>query len=100
MVRACVIAGEKKIPDIIDLGTGISTKVNDFAKMVIKMTNSKSSIEYFPMRKGEPFRSVTLADTKKAEALLNFKPKFSLEDGLKISIEWYKKHLDDPTWIL
>lgn len=98
MVRGCILAAEKEIPDVIDLGTGIGTRVKDFAETIIKMTDSKSSIQYLPMRKGEPFHSVTLADTKKAEELLGFKPEFDLEKGLGLTIEWYKKHLEDPLW--
>ena len=30
------------------------------------------------------------ADTKKAEKLIQYKPKYSLEEGLKHTIDWYR----------
>lgn len=96
MAKACVIASKKQIPDVIDLGTGIPTKVIDLAKMIIEETNSSSKINFIPMRKGEPFRSVTLADIKKASELLEFIPEINLREGLKMTIPWYEKNLNNP----
>lgn len=98
MARACVLAAEKRLPEVIDLGTGRETKVMELAKMIIELIQSNSKIKFLPMRKGEPFRSVTLADTRKARELLNFVPKINLEDGLKSAIQWYKEKLNDPEW--
>lgn len=33
-----------------------------------------------------------LIDIAKAKKIINFKPKISLEEGLKRTILWYKKH--------
>lgn len=98
MARACVIASKKQLPEVIDLGTGIPTKVIDLAKMIIEETQSSSKIKFIPMRKGEPFRSITLADTKKAEELLEFKPKINLREGLKLTIPWYRENLNNSDW--
>lgn len=98
MARACVIAAKKKVPDVIDLGTGIPTTVKKLAEIIIGLTDSKSDVKFLPMRKGEPLRSVTLADMKKAKDLLNFEHKICLEDGLKETIPWYREKLNDPNW--
>lgn len=98
MACACILAAEREIPDVIDLGTGIETKVIDLAKMIIDFANSKSNIKFLPMRKGEPFRSVTLANTKKAKELLNFEPMITLKEGLLSTIDWYRSKINDPTW--
>ena len=49
------------------------------SKSKIKVTNEKRSgdIRY------------SLADIKKAEMVLGYKPKMLLEDGLKETIEWF-----------
>jgi UDP-glucose 4-epimerase len=98
MARACILAAEKGVPDIIDLGTGVPTKVKDLASLIIDITGSHSAIRFIPMRKGEPFRSVTLADTTKAKELLGFEPEIALNEGLETSINWYRDHLEDPQW--
>ena len=48
-------------------------------------------IEYGPNRAGDISHS--LASIEKAKALLGYDPQFSLEEGLKESIDWYWKHL-------
>lgn len=98
MAKACVIAAEKQIPDIIDLGTGIPTTVLQLAEIIINMTGSTSQIRFLSMRKGEPFRSITLADTTKAKELLNFVPMITLEEGLKETIAWYRENLNNMEW--
>ena len=98
MAKACIMAAEKQIPDIIDLGSGIATEVRALAEKIIGLTNSGSKINYLPMRMGEPFQSVTLADTTKASELLGFEPSIELEQGLKDTIEWYRRALTDDKW--
>ena len=35
-----------------------------------------------------------IADTKKAEELIQYKPKYSLEEGLKHTIDWYRSSIN------
>ena len=98
LAEACLIAMDKRLPEVIDLGSGIPVKVKALAEKVIELTGSKSNIKYIPMRKGEPFRSITLADTEKATNLLEFKIKTSLDDGLRAAINWYRDNLNNLKW--
>jgi len=81
-----------KLNHVLEAGTGKTTSVNDLARLIIKMTASKSSIEYAPIRKGEPFHSITLGDPKTLEKLA-YRPQTTLEIGLQASINWYKQFL-------
>jgi len=36
---------------------------------------------------------VTYADTSKAERLLDYKPKVTIEEGVRRFFEWYKKEI-------
>ena len=98
MAKACLLAAHKQIPNVIDLGTAVPTTVKALAEKIIELTNSTSKIVYIPMRKGEPFRSVTLADMTMAKDLLGFTPEITLEDGLKQTIPWYRENLNNPKW--
>lgn len=79
---------------LIDAGTGKRTKVKDLAKLVIRLARSKSKIVFLPSRPGEPIHSLTLADITAVKKLLGFTPKVSLEDGMKRTVEAYRKQLD------
>ena len=76
----------------IDGGTGMPITVNEVAQKVIKLANSKSKIVHTPMRRGEPKISVTLANPAPVRQLLDFYPRIGFEEGMKETIEWYKKN--------
>lgn len=81
---------------VIEAGTGKPITVNYLANLIIKMTKSKSKKKYTEMRKGEPFRSVTKADTKTLRPLKFTRKHFTpLKKGIKKTINWYKKNLND-----
>jgi len=93
VVDALVLAMEKK-PDgkpAIDIGTGVSTSVNDVVKQVLKLTGSKSQIRYLPLRLGEGPEKEVRADITKAAEFLGWKPKVSLEEGLRKTIPYYRR---------
>ncbi|MEW6230143.1 MAG: SDR family NAD(P)-dependent oxidoreductase, partial [Bacillota bacterium] len=54
VVDACLKAPTPEaVGEVFDIGTGVATTVNEVARLIIKLTGSKSKIEYFPMRTGE-----------------------------------------------
>lgn len=81
-VNANVLAMKKKTGgEIINIGTGIETKINDLAHEIVKASNSKSKIIHGAAIQGEIKRRVARID--KAKTLLGYSPKINLEDGLK-----------------
>lgn len=91
--EAYVLALENKkaIGEIFLLPTGKETTLNNLANLIIKLTKSKSKIQYFPPRKGDVQRFV--GSYKKAQSVLGWKPKVSLEEGLKKEIDWVKSDI-------
>jgi UDP-N-acetylglucosamine 4-epimerase len=66
----------------------------EYLKKFLSAYNPKIAnipIEYGPNRAGDISHS--LASIEKARVLLGYDPQFSLEEGLKESIDWYWKHL-------
>lgn len=63
------------------------------AERIIRMTNSESKI-VFKTHPG-PEVEMRVPDINKSCSLLGYTPKVSLEEGLRKSINWYKKHLGD-----
>jgi len=75
--------------DVFNIAGGLKITINELAKLIIKLTDSKSKIAYGPKREGDIVHSE--ADISKAIEKLNWKPKVSMEEGLKITIESYRK---------
>lgn len=73
--------------EIFNIGTGKQYSNEDIVKTIEKLLNKKIMIiKDFPKRKWDI--GYWVANTKKAYKLLHFKAKFSLEQGLKETIEW------------
>jgi len=75
--------------EIVNLGTAEEHSVSEFAKMVIKLTGTKSKIE-FTESLPEDDPKERCPNLQKAKALLNWKPMISLEEGIKKTIEFYR----------
>lgn len=76
-----------------EIGGGIGTTVNRIAKIILKQTNSKSKIKYLPMRIGEDEDTKLAADLTVLKKIIKFEPKINLEEGLKLTIDYYKNLL-------
>ncbi len=77
--------------EIFNIGTGKQLKIKDLAQKIISLTNSSSKISFIEQRKGD-LRALE-ADISKISSKLEWKPVFSLEQGLEKTIDWYRKHV-------
>ena len=78
----------KSITGPINLGNPNEFSMNQLAREVIKITNSKSKIEYKELPQDDPRKrqpDITLAKSK-----LNWEPTIELEEGLKKTIDYFK----------
>lgn len=76
---------------ILNLGSGNSTSIEEIALIVAKFVNRKLSIEFTnEFRKGEVLD--TVADITKAQQILNWTPTISLEAGLEKIINYVKSN--------
>ena len=75
----------------VNLGNPIEMPVIDFAKIIIKTTNSKSEIIFKELPKDDPVKRQP--DISLAKEKLNWQPKHNLEDGLKKTIEYFENYL-------
>jgi UDP-glucose 4-epimerase len=92
VVRANILALEGK-EGTYNIGTGKETSVNELIGIFSKVLGHEIKPEYLPPRKGEVYR-ISL-DGEKAKRELGFVPKYSLEEGLKKTIEWYRERAKD-----
>ena len=80
---------QSDIHDPVNIGNPHELKIIDLAKLIIKLTKSKSKIIYNPLPEDDP--KVRRPDITRAEKLLKWQPKVDLEKGLKETIDWFKK---------
>jgi nucleoside-diphosphate-sugar epimerase len=74
--------------EIFNLGNPEEYTILDFAKKIKKLTGSKSKIIFKPLPEDDPKKRQP--DTTKAKKLLDWKPKVSVHEGLKRTIEYYE----------
>lgn len=75
--------------EYVNLGSGVETSVKELTALVRKLTGHAGGVVYDPERPmGQPRRSV---DISRARTLLDFKPRYTLEEGLRETIEWYEE---------
>lgn len=73
--------------NIINLGNNDEISILELAKKIIFLTNSKSQIKFLPALESDPQKR--RPDISKAKKMLNWKPKVSLDDGIKKTIEFF-----------
>jgi UDP-glucose 4-epimerase len=69
---------------IINVGSGVETKVRDLIQEVLNVTATKPEVVYNPRNDGGPSR--LCADIGLAKELLNYNPKVNLEEGLRLTL--------------
>ncbi|EKE13478.1 MAG: hypothetical protein ACD_13C00015G0043 [uncultured bacterium] len=77
--------------EIFNLGNPDEFTIKELAEKIIKLTGSKSEIEYSgTFREDDPMRRQP--DITKAKEILGWEPKTNLEAGLQKTIEFYKSN--------
>ena len=90
IVEANILSIQKEIKsEVLNVGTGKGTTVNDVASLLISKLNPEIKLEYDSPQTGEPADSI--ADTTKAKKLIRFESRFKLENKVGEVIDWIKK---------
>ena len=88
VVSALIKASKIEENHFLNIGTGIETSVNDLANSMKIQFKSEINPIYKPAREGELNRSVL--NNTKAKKELNWKPKSSLDDGMRQVFNWLR----------
>lgn len=97
-VQGFIKAGESEnaIGEVINLGNNSDISVKDLAILISRLMDTEIEIDIDPSRV-RPERSEVeklRADTEKARKILGWAPNYSLEQGLKETIEWFMPNKD------
>lgn len=72
----------------VNIGNPNEITMNDFAQEIIKLTGTSQKIVYHPLPQDDPKQRQP--DITKAKVLLDWEPKISREEGLKITYDYFK----------
>ena len=81
--------------EVFNLGNTEEHTVIEFAQTIIRLCEATSSILYEPNRVDDPERR--RPDITKAQQMLGWQPKISMETGLRLTIEWFTNHISQPS---
>ena len=86
-----MMSSEEKFIGPVNLGNPVEFKIIDLAKTIIKLTNSKSNIVNKKLPTDDPIRRKP--NISLAKNVLDWEPSFNLEEGLKLTIDYFKSHI-------
>ncbi len=81
----------------VNLGNPVETSMAEIADLIISLTGSRSPIVFRPLPQDDPRQRCP--DISKAQELLHWRPKVSLQDGLKRTISYFEgvlSRMQDP----
>jgi UDP-glucose 4-epimerase len=79
--------------DIFNVGSGKSYSVKEIVDKLIAINKKRVSVTYLNERRKNEIMN-TIADIKHINDRLGWKPKISIDEGLKKTFEWYKNELE------
>jgi dTDP-glucose 4,6-dehydratase len=91
IVALLEVENSSELDTPVNIGNPGERTVRELAELVLKLTNSGSSIVTEPLPVDDP--KVRCPDIRRAQALLGWKPEFPVERGLELTIEYFKKVL-------
>lgn len=86
---------DEAIGKVVNIGAGKDISIEELVKMILNLMEKRGEVET-EERRIRPDKSEVmqlLSDTRLAQKLCNWSPQYSIEEGLKETIEWYRKNL-------
>jgi UDP-glucose 4-epimerase len=96
VVRAVLAGLDHEGSEIVNVGTGKETSVNELFRVINDLTGGHADEKHAPAKPGEQQRSVL--DVSHAREVLGWTPEVELETGLKRTVDWFRTRMaDSPT---
>lgn len=86
---------EEAVGKVINVGSGVDISIGELTEKILKLIGKQGEIETED-RRVRPDKSEVmqlLADGQLAQKLFQWAPRYSLDEALKETIEWYHQHL-------
>jgi len=87
LIQGIYLLSQSDFHEPVNIGNPVELKIIDLAKIIIKLTRSKSNVIYKPLPEDDP--KVRQPDIARARKLLKWRPRIDLEQGLKETVKWF-----------
>ena len=96
IVDALLRAGfyEKAVGEEMNIASEKEIEILDLANMINELAGNNTPLNFTERRKWDT-KSRLLASIERAKELIGYNPKMNFEEGLKITIQWFKDHWDE-----
>ena len=81
---------DNETSNVFNIGNDNEVTISYLANKIIELTNSNSEIVFLELPENDP--KPRKPDLNKARTQLNYEPKYSLDEGLKLTIDWIAKN--------
>ncbi len=78
-------------PEPVNLGNPAEMSILNFAQLINRLVGNKAGLVHKPLPVDDP--KVRQPDITRARQLLGWEPKVGLEEGLRKTIEWFRRSL-------
>ncbi len=93
-----IAESDRSTGEVINISSNTEISIGDLAKKIIKLTGAEKKLKLkVDKKRVRPKASEVMrlkGDNRKAKRLVGWKPKYKIDDGLKITINWISKNLD------
>lgn len=84
---------------VFNVGSNRETAINELAQNILQLTDSTSKVIHVPYSSayGSDFEETRrrVPDVSRAKAVLGFEPRTSFEDGLRRTVDWFRRERID-----
>lgn len=91
LVEGLLLLAASRERDPVNLGNPVEITVHEFAGHVLRLTGVRVPLEYLPLPADDPKRR--RPDIAKAKRILDWEPKVPIEEGLRRTIEFFRRSL-------
>jgi len=91
IARANLLALDKADREIMNIGSGLATSINTIYSTLADLTGFGEKAAYGPAKAGEVYRIYLNAD--RAKNILGWTPNVSLVEGLRATVEYFRKDI-------
>jgi dTDP-glucose 4,6-dehydratase len=78
----------------VNIGNPVETSILEFAQVINRLTGNRAGVEFKPHQRGEGDPQRRQPDISRAQEVLAWEPKVSLEDGLSRTLEYFREKME------
>jgi NAD dependent epimerase/dehydratase len=90
-----VATSEKSVGEVINVGTGKGHTIGDILSTILKIVDKEYLKITTDVQRVRPVKSEVMeliCDNSKAKRLADWEPQYTLEEGLRLTVDWFKGH--------